>query len=526
MTAFPPTHDRRRVLGLTAGALGLSAVATLPAWAKGTGVDPFTQGVASGDPVADGFVIWTRLAPDPLQPDGRGGIAGDVPVRWEVATDETMREVVAHGVAAAGDGFNHSVHVEVSGLKPDRRYSYRFMALGAASPVGRTRTTPNTNAAVDRMRFAFVSCSHWEEGWFSAYRRIADEQPDLIVLLGDYIYEYNNSGQKAVGRPRLHVGPEATDLASYRLRYALYRTDPDLQALHASAPVLATWDDHEVENDYADQWSEHPSTPPDAFLKRRAAAYQVFYENMPLRPRSLPNGPDMRVYDRLRFGRLVEMPILDGRQYRSMGACPTPTWRGGHVVPASCSERNDPSRTMLGVEQERWLTEGFRRSDAQWNIVAQDLLVAAFLQQGKDGVIGHWTDAWDGFPACRTRVLDAVAASRVKNPVFVGGDIHSFWTTDLKADFNDPKSKTVATEFVGGSITADAPSYEGFAKFLPDNPHVKYFESRAHGYVSVDVTPGQMDTRFMAVDRLQKNAPASVLAAFVVEDGRPGAMRA
>ncbi len=520
------THDRRRVITLAAGALGLSAVTSLPSWARSAANDPFTQGVASGDPVPDGFVIWTRLAPDPLQPDGRGGIAGAVPVSWEVAADQTMAKVVARGSAMADDRFNHSIHIEVEGLKPDRPYWYRFTAQGATSPIGRTRTTPEPAAAAERMRFAFVSCSNWEEGWFSAYRRIADEQPDLIVLLGDYIYEYNNKGERAAGRPRLHIGPEATDLASYRLRYALYRTDPDLQALHASAPVLATWDDHEVENDYADQWSAHPSTPPDAFLKRRAAAYQVFYENMPLRPRSVPNGPDMRVYNRLRFGRLVEMPLLDGRQYRSMGACPTPTWRGGHVVPASCSERNDPSRTMLGFEQERWLADGFQRSDAQWNIVAQDLLVAAYLQQGKDGVIGHWTDAWDGFPACRTRVLDAVAATHVKNPVFIGGDIHSFWATDLKADFKDPKSQTVATEFVGGSITADAPPYENFAKFLPDNPHVKYFESRAHGYVSVEVTPARMDTRFMAVDRLQQNAAASPLAAFVVEDGRAGAMRA
>ena len=516
--------SRRTLLRHTAGAAGLAAASGLPAWA-GDGF-PFTQGVASGDPAPDGFVIWTRLAPRPLEPDGRGGIAGDVTVRWEVAEDEAMRSVVARGAQTADDRFNHSVHVEVGRLKPNRPYWYRFTAQGAQSPVGRARTTPRPDQALERMRFAFVSCSNYEEGWFTAYRRIAEEAPDLIVFLGDYIYEYNNKGQKAAGRPRLHVGPEATDLASYRLRYALYRSDPDLQALHASAPALMTWDDHEVENDYAGQWSEHPDTPPDAFLKRRAAAYQVYYENMPLRARSRPEGADMRVYDRFRFGRLVEMPILDGRQYRSMGACPTPTWRGGHVVPASCSERNDPARTMLGFEQERWLADGFRRSDARWNIVAQDLLVASFLQQGKDGVIGHWTDAWDGFPACRTRVLDAVAGSGMKNPVFVGGDIHSFWTTDLKADFADPNSRTVATEFVGGSITADAPAYEQFARFLPQNPHVKYFESRAHGYVFVDVTPARMETRFVAVDRLQRDATASTLAAFVVEDGKAGAVRA
>jgi len=519
--------DRRKLLKVGAGSVGLTAAArVLPAWARDGAADPFTQGVASGDPAPDGFVIWTRLAPQPLAPDGMGGVVGDVPVRWAVAEDEDMRHVVAQGVATAGDRFNHSVHIEVGGLQPARPYWYRFAAMGAQSAIGRSGTAPRPDQPLDRLRFAFVSCSHWEEGWFTAYRRIAEENPDLIVFLGDYIYEYNNTGARAAGRPRLHEGPEAMDLPTYRLRYALYRTDPDLQALHASAPALMTWDDHEVENDYADRWSEHPETPPDAFLKRRAAAYQVFYENMPLRRASLPRGPDMRVYDRFRFGRLVEMPILDGRQYRSMGACPTPTWRGGHVAPPSCAEREDPKRTMLGFEQERWLFDGFRRSDAQWNIVAQDLLVAAFLQADKDGTIGHWTDAWDGFPACRTRVLDAVKGSGLRNPVFVGGDIHSFWTTDLKADFSRPESETVATEFVGGSITSDAPPYETFAKFLPQSPHVKYFESRAHGYVSVDVTPSRMQTSFIAVDRLQKDAAPSTLAQFVVEDGKAGAVAA
>jgi alkaline phosphatase D len=433
--------------------------------------------------------------------------------------------VVAQGEAQADARFAHSVHVEVAGLMPGRDYWYRFSAMGAQSPVGHARTTVTAQTALDRLRFSFVSCSHWEEGWFGAYRRIAEERPDLVIFLGDYIYEYNNQGKHLDGRPRRHVGPEATDLPTYRNRYALYRTDPDLQAVHAAAPSLMTWDDHEVENDYADKWSEHPETPPDAFLKRRAAAYQAFYEHMPLRRMSLPNGPDMKVYDRFRFGNLVEMPILDGRQYRSMGACPTPTWRGGHVVPPTCTERDDPKRTMLGFAQEKWLAEGFRRSDARWNIVAQDLLVASFIQEGKDGVTGHWTDGWDGYPACRARVLEAVRDSKVANPVFIGGDIHSFWTTDLKVDF-DRQSPTVATEFVGGSITSDAPPYEAFAKHLPESPHVKYFESRAHGYVSVDVTPERMETRFMSVDRLNKDAPAQVLAKFVVRSGVPGALPA
>jgi len=360
----PLRTSRRSVL--EAGAGGLVAAGVLPAWALGQGVNPFTQGVASGDPSPDGFVIWTRLAPTALATDGRGGITGEHPVRWAVAADERMDRVVARGTVAATERFNHSVHVEVSGLKPDRPYWYCFYAQGWQSTVGRSRTLPLPSASLDHLRVAFVSCSNWEEGWFTAYSRIVDEDLHLVVFLGDYIYEYNNKGKKAEGRVRLHVGPEATDLASYRLRYSLYRTDPDLQRLHAAAPALITWDDHEVENDYAGQWSEHANVSADTFLVRRRAAYQVFYENMPLRARSKPRGDAMRVYDRFRFGNLVEMPLLDGRQYRDREACPKGDFEGGHVVPESCTERTDPARTMLGATQERWLFDGFRRSDARW----------------------------------------------------------------------------------------------------------------------------------------------------------------
>ncbi len=520
MTLADAAARTRRTL--LAGAGGLAAAHLLPGWARGEAADPFTLGVASGDPSADGFVIWTRLAPQPLAPDGRGGMERPVEVRWEVGNDPAFRTLAARGVAAADAALAHSVHVEVAGLKPGRDYWYRFSAMGVRSPAGRARTTPAAHTPLDRLRFAFVSCSHWEEGWFTAYRRIAEEHPDVVVFLGDYIYEYNNKPSKQEGRPRLHPTPEAEDLPTYRLRHALYKTDPDLQALHAAAPSLVTWDDHEVENDYSDLQSEHPDVSEARFAQRRAAAYRAFYEHMPIRRRKRPVGPDARIYDRFRFGDLVEMPILDGRQHRSPQACPTSTWRGGHVVPLSCTERDLPARSMLGAEQERWLADGLRRSDARWNIVAQDLLVAAFLQEDKKGLVGHWTDGWDGYPACRARVLGAVRDSRVSNPVFIGGDIHSFWTTDLKVDF-DRQTPTVATEFVGGSLTADAPDYDLFAKHLPDNPHVKFFESRRHGYVSCEVTPRRLETRFMSVDRLDKAAPAQVLARFAVEDGRPGA---
>ncbi len=521
----PSAISRRAAIGY--GAAALIGAHAAPSWARSQARNPFTLGVASGDPVPDGFVIWTRLAPDPVAPDGLGGMTGAAAVRWEVASDDAMRHVVANGETTTDAVFAHSVHVEVANLQPNRPYWYRFAAMGEQSAVGRARTAPRPGQAIDRLQFNFASCSNWEQGYFSAYRHMADEAPDFTVFLGDYIYEYTNEGPKAVDLVRRHGAPDAVDLPGYRNRYALYRTDPDLQALHAVTPALMTWDDHEVENDYADQWSENPYTPPDAFLRRRAAAYRAFYEHMPLRPMSLPHGPDMRVYDRFRFGDLLEMPILDGRQYRSKQPCELPQWRGGHVAPPSCTERDDPSHTMLGFEQERWLIEGFKRSNARWNIVAQDVIVASLIQTGKDGTVGHWTDAWDGFPACRTRVLDAVKGSAIKNPVFIGGDIHSFWTNDLKADFADPASETIATEFVGGSITANAPPYESFARDLPKNPQVKFFDSRVHGFVSVDLTPERMKTRFQAIsERRDPKASVSTLKTFVVETGKTGAMEA
>ncbi|MEJ2410148.1 MAG: alkaline phosphatase D family protein [Novosphingobium sp.] len=515
--------SRRHML---AGGTALAAGAWLmPAasLANGAPAFPFPMGVAAGDPRPDGFVIWTRLALDPLAPDGLGGMTGPVPVRWEVAEDEGMQRPVRRGSTMAGSALAHSVHVELEGLEPGRQYFYRFHALDGTSETGRARTAPAADAAVDRLRFAFASCSHWEEGYFTAYRRMAEEDPDFVIFLGDYIYEYNNKGDHLAQCVRRHPIPEATDLAGYRRRYALYKQDPHLRALHAAAACLMTWDDHEVQNDYADAISQDPSVPPDQFLQRRAAAYQAYYEHMPLRRRSRPHGPDMRIYDRYRFGRLMEMPVLDGRQYRNAEACPLPSRRGGHVVSLACTERDDPKRTMLGKAQEDWLFDGFRRSTAQWNVVAQDLLIAALVQKGSDGTVGHWTDGWDGYPACRTRMLDAVRSSNLSNPVFLGGDIHSFWTTDLKSDFDDPASATVATEFVGGSISANAPPYEVFAALLPQNPDVRYFESRCHGYVSIDLTPQRMITRFRAVDRASDGAPASTFRSFVVEDGRIGA---
>jgi alkaline phosphatase D len=488
---------------------------------------PFTLGVASGEPTHNGFVLWTRLAPMPLAVDGLGGMSRPVSVTWEVASDEAMRNMVQTGTVETDNRFAHSVHVEVAGLEPGRPYWYRFTALGQQSPIGLAKTAPPPNARLDHMRFSFASCSNWEMGYFSAYRHMAQENPDLVIFLGDYIYEYTHTTAHADRLVRKHDGPAATDLASYRNRYALYRTDPDLQALHAAAPCLMTWDDHEVENDYANEWSAHMETRPEDFLRRRAAAYQAYYEHMPLRAQSIPRGSALRLYDRFRFGDLVSFSVLDGRQYRSKQPCEVPPFRGGHIAPDSCAERVDPNRTLLGAEQEKWLFGGFKQSDTAWNIVAQEQLVAQLRRRNRDGALGYWTDGWDGYPAARQRMLDAVCATKAANPVFIGGDIHSFWVTDLKADFGNPSSTAVATEFVGTSVTSDPPPFNVLLRLLPENPHVRYFESRHRGYVSVDLFRERMEARLQIIsDRHDPRATISTLKRFVVESGKVGAVPA
>jgi alkaline phosphatase D len=515
--------DRRWLLAGAASAATAFSTSGLTAPAT-----PFTLGVAAGDPLTDGFVIWTRLATRPLAEDGQGGMSAPVDVRWEVADDPGFRRVAQKGRATAHRALAHAVHVEVGGLNPGRPYWYRFAAQGHRSAVGKAATAPLRETRQAPVKLAVASCSHYEAGYFAAYRHMAAEQPDVVAFLGDYFYEYSYQGStRAFVRP-YDQPKEVKSLAQYRNRYAIHRRDPDLQALHAAAPCLMTWDDHEVQNDYAGRWSQNPNIPVDEFLLRRAAAYQAYYEHMPLRARSFPKGPDMRIYDRLRYGDLVEFTVLDGRQLRThMQPCPLPETRRGHVAPTSCPDLVDPSRSMLGFEQERWLADGFRLADARWNVVCQDLLIAQLKQVGADGTVGHYTDGWDGYQATRSRMLTALAEARTRNPVFLAGDVHSFWANDLKADFNDPGSKTVATEFVGTSITSDNPPHERFQTLLPNNPHVKFMDARRHGYMALTIAPDRIDVRYQAIsDRKDPKASVSTLARFVVEDGKTGVVAA
>jgi alkaline phosphatase D len=512
-----PDLIRREIL---AGVAALTAGVWTAGGRAAAQANPFTLGAASGSPTADGVVLWTRLAPDPLAADGLGGMTGSVPVRWEVATDEAMKQIVRSGVAQTDSRFAHTVHVEVGGLKSDRPYWFRFSALGARTAVHRTRTLPARAAAVSVLKLALATCAHWEVGYFSAYRHMAAENPDLIVFLGDYIYEYSYKGRKL---PRRHDRAEdVVDLAGYRNRYALYKTDPDLQRLHATAPCVATWDDHEVENDYADRWSQDARVSEAAFLKRRAAAYQAFYENMPLRRRSIPMGPNMRLYDRFDYGGLAQITMPDGRQYRSRQPCGSPVSRKGHVAPLSCPDLADPTRTMLGFEQEQWVYDGFKRSTALWNIIPQQVLFADFAESDRQGRIGRFTDGWGGYQAARTRMLQAIDQTGLRNPVMFTGDLHAFLTADLKADFRDPKSRTIASEFVAGSVTSDG-APDSMIRDLPGNPHIHFMDNKAHGYISATLTPKLLETRYRAVsDRFDPMATISTLKSYAVEDGRSG----
>ncbi|HVE02801.1 MAG TPA: alkaline phosphatase D family protein [Rhizomicrobium sp.] len=500
---------------------------TAPVWQN----NPFSLGVASGAPATDGFVLWTKLAPEPLASDPRAiGDAPLIPIAYEIASDDSLRHVVRRGTALAERDFGYAVHANVRGLKPGRPYWYRFRSGGEVSAIGRAMTLPPRGT--DSLRFAFFSCSHYEYGYFSAYRHAAEENPDFGIFLGDYIYEYADKRRPTV---RTHSGgKECETLDEYRARYTQYRLDPDLQALHAAVPALVTWDDHEVQNDYADRFGQDFQDP-QAFLMRRAAAYQAFYEFMPVKPVfSKPQGPDMRLYDRYDFGDLMRVDLIDGRQYRSREACyGDPAKKqgdggGGHQeTPAHCPELMDPTRSMIGMTQEAWLFDGLARSKARWNVIANDVLMARLHQKNPAGEDAYWTDGWDGYPPSRTRLMQHIAQSKPSNPVVITGDIHSFWANDLKTDFDDPSAPAIASELVGTSITSYGPPYDQFSKLLPDNPHIKFFDSRKRGYVSVALTRERLKADYQVVsDITDPKATRSTLASFVIEDGKPGPVAA
>ena len=474
---------------------------------------PFSLGVASGDPAPDGFVIWTRLAPKPL--DGGGMPEENVEVSWQVADDEKFSKVVAKGTAVATPNLAHAVHVEVPGLEPNRWYFYQFSASGETSPIGRARTAPAADDVPERLRFAFASCQHYEQGLFTAYKHMAEEDLDLVAHLGDYIYEYAGK-ENAV---RKHVGPVLDLLVDYRNRHAQYKTDEFLQAMHAKCPWIVTWDDHEFANNCAGLISEKPEETPDIYARRRVNAYRAYYEHMPLRDRQIPQGPSMRLYRNVSFGNLAEFAVLDTRQYRTDQPC-----GDGNKPP--CPEVYSKRATLLGKTQEEWLYKTLDKSQAKWNVLTQQVMMAR-ADRTNGEVKAYSMDQWPGYEANRQRVLEYFSEHPEQNNVVITGDIHCNWVNDLEfAAAEGSAAKVVATEFVGTSISSGGDGSEtrkDTAGVLAENPFVKFFNAE-RGYVSCEITPKQWTSFYRTVPFVSKpGAPLVTRKAFVVEAGKPGA---
>lgn len=480
--------------------------------------DPFKLGVASGDPTPDGLVLWTRLAPNPLEPDG--GLGDQViEVKWTIAADPAFKTIVKAGVEIAHRERGHSVHAEVMGLQPDRPYWYRFEAGGVRSPTGRGRTLPVVGSPKDRFRIAWASCQHFEQGYFSAYRDMVAWGPDLILHMGDYIYESSWGPQV-----RRHPNRDPWTLDDYRIHHAVYKLDPDLQAAHAATSWAFIWDDHDVSNDYAGLVPPNPADL-EGFPARRAAAYQTWFENLPLGRRSLTQGLETRIYQQLIVGDLVQFLLLDTRQYRAPRACvsPDPTkWRTGV---RACPEMASPDRGVLGSDQEFWLTTSLNRSATRWTSLVQPTLFSDMKQKTPDGQWGGYQDGWSGYPAARQKILDRLAARRNRDTVIIGGDMHAFMVADVKADFAKPDSPVIAAEFVGTSVTSHSYNYDGWQLLLqdPGNAHLKLADDRTKGWAGAEITPGAWAVTFRGVSSVwDPNPTFSTHSRWAVEWGKPG----
>lgn len=505
-----PATRRQFLRGVAAsvGALALGGCggAARPRWTA----NPFGLGIAAGDPTQDGIVLWTRLVGEPESAWKRDAVA----VEWEIARDDRFSRIDRDGSATASPELAHSIHVEVDSLDADREYWYRFRSGDEVSGTGRFRTAPERRTDPNGIRFAFASCQHYEQGYYTSLRHVAEEDLAFIIHLGDYIYENGARDD----RPRRHDGAEILTLDDYRNRYALYKSDADLQAAHASAAWIVTWDDHEVDNNYASDTAEDESSP-EEFLRRRAAAYQAYYEHMPVRASARPRGPDARIYRRLHFGDLIDLSVVDTRQYRTNQPC-------GDGTTARCADAYSEDATMLGDEQEEWLVDGLAESESRWNVIANQVPIAEI-----DNLPGpestYSMDRWDGYVAARKRLLEFIAEN-ASDVVVLTGDIHANWVADLKPDFNDAGAPAVATEFIGTSLSSggDGADESDFGRRgLAANPHMRFFNGQ-RGYVRCEVTRDRWTSDYRTVEYVSRpGAPVRTRASFVVERGKPGAER-
>lgn len=480
--------------------------------------DPFQLGVACGDPTPSGAVLWTRLATKPTE-EGWGMGDARVVVRWEVAEDESFTRIAKRGQATATPELGHSIHVDVDGLRPERWYFYRFTSGDAISDVGRLRTTPTDNAETP-LRFAFASCQHYEQGLYTALHHLAAEDIDLGVHLGDYIYEtpgVDNRVRKHAGR-----AVEISTLTDYRLRYAQYKSDPALRAAHARCPWVVIWDDHEVDNNYATLINTDSTVTLDAMRARRSAAYQAWWENMPVRISQARNWMDLRIYRTTNWGRLARFWAVDDRQYRSDQPCGD----GNKAIP--CGEWNSPTHAMLGPAQEKWLVDGLGRSNSRWQVIAQQVVFAPPDEQPKAGDRVDM-DKWSGYPAERDRILAAIAERAPNRTVVLTGDIHSNWVYDVRRGFDAPDRPIVAAEFVGTSLSSGGDGADTIARindaYLAAHPSLKWANNR-RGYVVCSVSGDEWKADYRTVDFVSRpGAEIKTASSWRVERNRPGVQR-
>lgn len=476
---------------------------------------PFALGIASGDPSPDGFVIWTRLAPEPLAEQG-GMVMTPMPVTWEVASDDRFAAIVARGEETARPELGHSVHVEVAGLRPDRPYWYRFRAGGDRSIHGRARTLPPAASSPGALRFGVAGCQSWDDGYYTAYRHMAEEDLAFVYHYGDYIYEYR-AGATRRGRDgelivavRQTVGQTLYDLADYRRRYALYKSDPDLQRAHAAHAFFHSYDDHEVADNWVQDIDDN-DTPPEIFRTRRAAALQAWYEHMPVRRAEMPRYGAAAMYRSARYGNLAEIDILDTRQFRTRQPC------GDGFKPA-CPGVFDPNAAVLGAEEEAWLARNLARRDARWNCLAQQIMMMALDRRTRDepGPVFN-LDSWAGYDVPRRRLMARLRG--LDNVVVLTGDEHQNFA-GLLHDRDTP----VAVEFVATSISSGGDGRDlrsGSDRILAANPQLRFINDQ-RGYLTCDVTPDQWRTNYMVMDKVSVPGGAiSKRATATVERGRP-----
>ena len=512
--------ERRELIKAAGGLAIFAGLGHSAVWGAALPSGLFTLGVASGDPSPDGFVLWTRLAPKPFEP-GSGMPMKAVPVTWQVAEDDRFARIVQSGEAMARPELGHSVHVEVGGLRSSRRYWYRFVAGGQSSPVGTVRSAPAAGAMPDVLRIGVAGCQHYEGGLFTAYHHLANEpELDAIFHYGDYIYEHaakrgcpKESKQSVCGRE--HIGDEVYSLDDYRRRYALYKLDADLQAAHAAAAFLPSWDDHEIENNWAGDISED-GVPVEAFRLRRFAAMQAWYENMPVRRAQFPSEGRIRMFRRLDYGDLLRIHILDTRQYRTDQRC-------GNATRKPCRTDGGPT-TMLGADQEAWLGQGLDKS-ARWNLLAQQVMVMPFQYPASrnDGAVNQ--DSWSGYPDARQRLVNSIHRRDLTNVVVATGDVHKHHAGIVPLREGDLDGPAAATEYVCTSISSggdgsDVP--KGWEGAAAANPHTKLTNDR-RGYQLFAIGREQWRTDIIAVDQISKpGGQRSTVASFVTVGERPG----